>query len=287
MNNRMKNSHSNALFHYTKSLDNLISIIKEGFRVSYSGEQITRTNPDGMPASHDIFIGIPMVSFCDIPLDFCEEHISKYGNYAVGVDKSALIKLAGAILSPVHYILFDTPIHGAYAHHCSQIKKQKSQDEVLSQIESVECSVVAPKGNTYEKGFPLYLNQKNCGIVVSILGSWKEQEYTTFSLGFTKNYTCDYKGKSFCAYDECEWRIIIPEDREIGEEIVKWFWSKDEYYNWKTSRNNTFLDGFPPIAVPYKSIKHIIVPSQEEKRTIESLLSELGCEFLKKNITIL
>lgn len=54
----MNNSHSDTLFHYTKQLDSLISILKEGLRVSYSGEQITE----------DIFIGIPMVSFCDIPV---------------------------------------------------------------------------------------------------------------------------------------------------------------------------------------------------------------------------
>lgn len=63
----MRNSHTDILYHYTKSLDHVFSILKEGFKVSYSAEQIT----------DNIFIAIPMISFCDIHITFQVNYILK------------------------------------------------------------------------------------------------------------------------------------------------------------------------------------------------------------------
>ena len=81
----MRNSHSSSLFHFTRHQEVLESILSTGLRVSYSGEQITE----------DIFIGIPMISFCDIPPQCCEEHREKYGDYAIGINKEWMIDHLG------------------------------------------------------------------------------------------------------------------------------------------------------------------------------------------------
>lgn len=86
----MRNSHTNILFHYTKTLYSLSYILKEGFRVSYSKERI----------SDNIFIAIPMISFCYIPFECGEEHRNKYGNYAIGLNKRWMIDSYGDLLSP-------------------------------------------------------------------------------------------------------------------------------------------------------------------------------------------
>jgi hypothetical protein len=71
---------SNALFHFTNSIDNIVNILENNFVPRYCYE--------------NLFIGkgntgfaIPMVCFCDIPLSQIKFHISKYGNYGIGLSK--------------------------------------------------------------------------------------------------------------------------------------------------------------------------------------------------------
>ena len=77
------NSHTSTLFHFTRKQNSLLSILKDGLKFSYCSEKMT----DGLS------LGIPMVSFCDIPLLSCGEHRSKYGLYAIGFSKNTFSKL--------------------------------------------------------------------------------------------------------------------------------------------------------------------------------------------------
>lgn len=88
------NSHTSTLFHFTKKQDTLLSILRDGLRVSYCAERINDA----------IALGIPMVSFCDIPLMSCGEHRSKYGLYAIGFSKRTFSDLpSGCEIGPVGY----------------------------------------------------------------------------------------------------------------------------------------------------------------------------------------
>lgn len=88
------NSHTSTLFHFTRRPDSVLSILRDGLKFSYCSEIITE----------DISLGIPMVSFCDIPLLLCREHRSKYGLYAIGFSKKAFTKLpSGCEIGSVGY----------------------------------------------------------------------------------------------------------------------------------------------------------------------------------------
>lgn len=88
------NSHTSSLFHFTRKQDTLLSILRNGLKFSYCSEII----------SGDISLGIPMVSFCDIPLLSCGEHRSKYGLYAIGFSKNAFSDLpSGCEIGSVGY----------------------------------------------------------------------------------------------------------------------------------------------------------------------------------------
>lgn len=63
--------YSSSFFHYTESVDTVKKIIKDGFKVFYCKEEIYSDTGSE-------YIGIPMVSFCDIPLS-CIDQIN-YGN---------------------------------------------------------------------------------------------------------------------------------------------------------------------------------------------------------------
>lgn len=89
-----RNSHTSTLFHFTKRQDTLLSILRDGLKFSFCTERI----------NNSIAMGIPMVSFCDIPLLSCGEHRSKYGLYAIGFSKNTFSKLpSGCEIGSVGY----------------------------------------------------------------------------------------------------------------------------------------------------------------------------------------
>lgn len=70
---------SNSLIHFTKTLTNLESILKDNFKVLYCHEIIC--------SKKEIHTFVPMVSFCDIPFSQIKKHIKSYGNYGIGLKK--------------------------------------------------------------------------------------------------------------------------------------------------------------------------------------------------------
>lgn len=77
---------SNALFHFTASLDNLVSILRHDFRPQFSLEDLNSIMSD-RERTDDLVFAIPMVCFCDIPLSQTQSHMEHYGYYAIGLSK--------------------------------------------------------------------------------------------------------------------------------------------------------------------------------------------------------
>ena len=89
---------SNCVFHFTPTRESLEGILVENFKISYCVESI---HLDPSKTKKPAKFGVPMVSFCDIPLSQVKEHISKYGAYALGLSKD-WAKAQG--LCPVQYV---------------------------------------------------------------------------------------------------------------------------------------------------------------------------------------
>jgi hypothetical protein len=86
---------TNSLFHYTKELKVLESILSDGFfKVHYCKESIEIGTEVGE-------FYVPMVSFCDIPMSEVKNHIVSYGEYGLGLTKEWASKQR---LNPVLYI---------------------------------------------------------------------------------------------------------------------------------------------------------------------------------------
>lgn len=86
---------TNSIIHYTSSLDNLIGILKEGFRMKYCSERLNLGKSRYSSAAH------PMVSFCDIPLSSSIQHFKAYGKYGIGLSKKWAFEKG---INPVLYI---------------------------------------------------------------------------------------------------------------------------------------------------------------------------------------
>lgn len=89
----MSNYRTSSLFHYT-TYNGLKSILKQGIIPNYCKEDFSI---DG-----DAFaVGIPMVSFCDIPLTRTYEFTKRYGHHAIGLSKEWALKNQ---INPILYI---------------------------------------------------------------------------------------------------------------------------------------------------------------------------------------
>jgi len=73
---------TNSIFHFTNSKTALKSILKDGgFKLTFCLEKFHLDK--GL-----LEAGIPMVSFCDIPLAKVEQHLKSYGKYGIALSKS-------------------------------------------------------------------------------------------------------------------------------------------------------------------------------------------------------
>lgn len=86
---------SDNLFHFTKSLEVLKLILKNGLYPKYCLEDIEWFGWDD-----DKYLAFPMCCFCDIPLSRIQEHTDFYGNFGLGFTKEWGAKNS---LNPVAY----------------------------------------------------------------------------------------------------------------------------------------------------------------------------------------
>ena len=86
---------ANTLFHFTKTRDSLLSILKSKFYPRACYEQSV------IPDILNFRIAIPMVCFCDIPLSQISNHVEKYGKYAIGLKKDWAVEQG---VTPVLYV---------------------------------------------------------------------------------------------------------------------------------------------------------------------------------------
>ncbi|MFA5319505.1 MAG: abortive infection system antitoxin AbiGi family protein [Candidatus Paceibacterota bacterium] len=92
-----QNLSSNVLFHFTRSLGNLMGILTSGFKLSYVPELLPKKAPNG----ESLYYVVPMICFCDIPLSAIKAHLMNYGSYGLGVHKK-ICQVKN--INPVFYI---------------------------------------------------------------------------------------------------------------------------------------------------------------------------------------
>jgi len=89
---------SNALFHFTRSMEDLVSILEDDFTARFCIENYANL----FDASDDGFtMAFPMLCFCDLPISQLRGHMDFYGSYGLGMKKEWGIKNG---LNPVMYM---------------------------------------------------------------------------------------------------------------------------------------------------------------------------------------
>lgn len=111
-----------SLYHFTKDIEIVLSIIKNGFY-----PRVTKEDMNFLMKKHKhSYIGTPMVCFTDIPIDHLEEHTNQYGNYGIGMNKKWGIKSG---LNPILYIVDDSDLNKAILNLQSFIIRQNMYNE--------------------------------------------------------------------------------------------------------------------------------------------------------------
>lgn len=115
------NPRSQTLFHFTKDLETLKKILKNGFWPRYCLED-TRWH-EQLDAET---VAFPMVCFCDIPLSKIHSHLNFYGKYGLGVTKEWAINNK---INPILYLAGENTLSQAlreiisYAYSLEETEK--------------------------------------------------------------------------------------------------------------------------------------------------------------------
>ena len=207
----MGNFRTSSVFKFTKDYVLLKRILRDGIIPNYCEEDLSFDDTQ-------FVVGIPMSSFCDIPISLLDEHNKRYGNYGIALSKEWAIKNG---LTPVMYIANFDVIRAVYFHHDNNVKVLNWYNR-----KDVKYKLI---GDTIYKGFPL-------GDFAKMLSVEQEHAINTHIIGYLKKYDGIYNGSPINNYEENEWRFLVPD-----EEGTKWFWSREEYMKWRNPQNKEDL----------------------------------------------
>lgn len=134
---------ANTLIHFTKEKNSLKKILEDNFRIFNCKETVVLGGKQNS-------IRVPMISFCDIPLSEVKDHISKYGNYGIGMTKEWGVRKG---LNPVLYVAQNSMLSASYRqafkHYALDTDRdidewtdeQKSIGDVLRYMKNYEGSL--------------------------------------------------------------------------------------------------------------------------------------------------
>ena len=162
---------SNILYHYTKSAENVVSILENGFYPKVVIESISILQPKKPNA----YMGIPMVCFTDMPIQVSDEHREEYGQFVIGMKKEWAINWK---ICPIMYVIEGSKTYEAFNH------LQYEMESIASKLDILEA-------NKYRR------------MINATEAIWE-------FAGFLRTYSRDLYNNVKPFYDEREWRYIPP-----------------------------------------------------------------------------
>lgn len=243
----MINFRTASLFHYT-SFNSLKRILQEGIKPNYCKEDFSFNEKEHI-------IGIPMVSFCDIPLMRAYVFTSRYGNHAIGLSKKWALKNN---INPILYICNSDIISSLLFYKSYETSLRERLKERGSDGQSLKIDLQNPN---------------SVSEIATLINHGNSQSANLNLFGYAKKYTgVNSKKVEQCNYEENEWRYIVKEDISSG---INWKWNKSEYDLWRgdTSKSKptpiTALEQ-KKLVFEVDDITHIIV---EQERQITDIIN--------------
>lgn len=218
---------ANSLFHFTPELEYLKSIINNGISPRYCIEDIssfyTIKNLDE--------VAQPMACFCDIPLSSIHHHISKYGNYGIGLSKNWGIR---NYITPVKYVHKNSVTCKLYQQSFNMAEQFNMPDEAF------DCIL---------------------GPLLALGNFFKSIQGKMFKDG-------KWSDKIYNFYDESEWRYIpvnqLSSPNNDGHKL-RTFITKDEFMDTSLKEfHDTQVAAHCSLPIQATDIKYIFVKNESE-----------------------
>jgi hypothetical protein len=211
------------LYHFTDDYNGLISIMNNKIKPQYCGEDFSYIQ-------EELKIALPILCFCDIPIERHPSHLGKYGYYGIGFKKEWAKRNH---LNPLCYIAPDSVMAAALRIFIKGYDFIKEYTEIASLFnENVENSINAIK---------------NAGSIILM-------------------YLKLYEDKGLRYYDEKEWRYIYFDESKLDIPISVLINDKNNIDNIKkenqpkiNKEDNAKLD------FSVNDITHIFLSNEEEK----------------------
>lgn len=245
---------TSSVFKFTKDFDLLTKIIKNGIIPNYCEEDLS-FDPQ------EFCVGVPISSFCDIPITLLDEHTRRYGNYGLALSKEWAIQKG---ITPIMYIANDIVLQSVHYYH-------KRNQEVLNLLnrEDIKKDFIL---KTALGRFPL-------GSYAELLSAQTEHAINTHIIGYLKKYEGVYRNSPINNYEENEWRFLVPDEEE-----TKWFWSKEDYQKWRFPNGNLGADKPSPsealrkytLEFGSKDVSYLLVKNTEFKSRLIAYIKGLN-----------
>ena len=189
-------------------------------------------------------VGVPMISFCDIPLTRTSMFKARYGDYAIGLSKEWALKKQ---INPILYVNDERILlslgflRNYYRTLDDEVKERGGSDN------SIPINLFSQKSLD---GIKAFVNRSNARDAVYSL------------MGYMKRYISKGPdGSDQSNYIENEWRYVA-----TGEGI-DWKWSLDEYKKWRGKGSKpepSELLRAKKLTFNVEDITHIIVKTESE-----------------------
>jgi len=246
----MDSLRTSSLFHYPQKLDTLKKILAQGFKPNYCKETYSISDYP------DLIVGIPMVSFCDIPLTRIRIFKNRYKEYAIGLSKEWGLKNG---INPVLYATTNSFVLNSL-REVDEMRIQK--DEFLKTRIGEKGKPLTILGQTYLT-MPLSCNDPDYrNLLYSIDDNRRLFQLRSTLFGFTKAYSEKREGRYQINYEENEWRFVLRENKLTK---VDWLWGGDSYLKWRNGGTKSKPESkFETLTFTVDDVNFIILQSDTQ-----------------------
>lgn len=249
----MANFRTSSVFRFTRDFELLKKIIRNGIVPNYCEEDLSFNGTE-------FCVGIPMASFCDIPITLLDEHNKRYGNYGIALTKQWAHANG---LSPVMYVSNENILASVYYHY-------NTNKQVLDWYNSKEVQDSLMR-ETILKSLPTAKYMEK-------LAAEYEHVVNTHIIGYLKKYEGEYQKRPINNYEENEWRFLVPENHNM-----KWFWNRKEYIKWRFPNGNYKASKPSPskslkrytLNFSFDDLSYILVKDEEFKSRLIEFIENL------------
>lgn len=228
------NLSANTLFHFTDSVQVIESILKNKFYPRYCMENFAGVIPNGFGKK----LGVPMVCFCDIPLSQIKNHISSYGEYAIGLSKDWAKKYG---INPIMYEISDSYATSLMSQALENLRKSAKNN-----IENTE--------DIFEN-------------VVAFMSYLKKYEGNDWDGN-------DFNGELKRFYDEREWRYI-PNYADVRQGKKNQFFINEKVFLNDREKLNEYMKKNFKLNFEPEDIKYIIVKDEKDVIHIQDQITKI------------